>query len=677
MIGFLSIYSGEICGQSTPLSIAEMNHKAASLIPVGEIDSARFYIDKAWLLAEERDDIEGMAFAAANLGNLYLIQRKMDSVLVVLEEPYQRFKKTTKGLNIGNLIATAYRFQDRTDEALELYLELQQRAEREKNITMQTALAQNIAVVYEILSQPTFALEQYTIALTLAESNSDSNTLAVVLNNIGALHRVLGKNEQSLDFHLRSIEIAQNLNNLSYLADARIGAAIAYRELKEFDLAVEYLMKALEDANRLGDVYRPVQTYYNLGLVYSAADMLEESAEAYEKSLELSHQYNIAPAIYYNNLGLGDLAVKKEDFSTAIYHFNLSADFARNSGNAELISSVYTRLGRAHESMGDMRSAYPYMKRFAEISDSLRTKEKREITARFESLIDTQRERQKNEMLTQTLATQRNTIITAFMILSIILIALISLFVLYRKKVLMNNEISEKTAELEKVSEMKEQLLNILAHDLRSPISNLQSIIYLIKDGALEKGDVDMMMKMVDLQLIQSTNTLTNYLNWAQAQNNSIEAELTDVNLFDVVSDIKDEMRTQFEVKDLDFVCEIESDSTVLADKDMIKIVIRNLFSNAIKYSNPGGIVSIDQEDINGKNVIRISDTGVGISKENLEKLFQPFQNSLKGTNNEKGSGLGLSICRTFMEKQGGTIRCDSIANTGTSFILELNRSVY
>jgi signal transduction histidine kinase len=677
VIGFLFIYAGEISGQTAPFSVEELNKKAASLIPEGEIDSARFYIDKARLLAEERNDTEGLAFAIANLGNVYMYQGKIDSVLVVLEEPYQRFKDTSKGLNIGNLIATAYRFQGRNEEALDLYLELQARAERENNITMQTALAQNIAVVYEELSQPTFALEQYTIAQTLAEAYSDSNTLAVVLNNIGGLHRSVGNNEQSLDYHLQSLEIARSLGNLSYQADARLGTAIAYRELKEFDLAIDHLRRALEDAERLGDIFKPVQIFYNLGLVYSAADMLDESFDAYQKSLELSNQYNIAPAIYYNNIGLANLAVKKEDYNTAIRHFNISADFARNSGNAEMISNVYSRLAQAHENSGDLTAAYPYMKRFAEISDSLRTKEKREITARFESLIDTQRERQRNERLSQTLATQRNTIIIAFILLSLILIALLGLFVLYRKKVLMNYEISEKTAELEKVSVMKEQLLNILAHDLRSPITNLQSIIHLIKDGALEKSDIDMMMKMIDLQLIQSTNTLTNYLNWAQSQNNSIEADITEVNLFDVVSDIKDEMKTQFEDKDLDFVCEIEPDSTVMADKDMIKIVIRNLFSNAIKYSNPGGLVSIDQEEKNGKTEIRISDTGVGISKENLKKLFQPFLYSVKGTNNEKGSGLGLSICSTFMEKQGGSIRCESIEDAGTSFILELNRSVY
>lgn len=294
-----------------------------------------------------------------------------------------------------------------------------------------------------------------------------------------------------------------------------------------------------------------------------------------------------------------------------------------------------------------------------------------------EPVIKTDKKSQRNEILNQTRASQRNTIIVDLTCLALILIALLGLVVLYRKKVQMNSEISEKRAELEKVSLMKEQMLSILAHDLRSPISNLQSVIQLIKDGDLEKGDADKMMKMIDLQLIHSMNTLTNYLTWAQSKNDSIEADITEVNLFEIVSDIKDEMRTQFEEKDLDFVCEIEPDSTVLADNHMIRIVVRNLFSNAIKYSNPGDIVSIDQEDKNGKTEIRISDTGVGISKENMKKLFQPFLYNLRGTNNEKGSGLGLSICSTLMQKQGGAIRCQSILGAGTSFILELNRSVY
>jgi signal transduction histidine kinase/Tfp pilus assembly protein PilF len=650
-----------------------MNDKAAAFIAAGAIDSAHFYIDKARILAEEKSDIEGMAYAVANLGVLYLNQRKADSVLIALEEPYQRFKETSKGLNIGNLIATAYRFQGRNEEALELYLQLQQQAVKERNIRMQMALAQNIAVVYDLLGQPTFALEQYTIALTMAEAHADSNTMTVVLNNIGGLYRELENNEQALDFHLRSAEIAESIGNLSYLADAWLSSSTAYRALGQFENAIEYLNKALDATERLGDVFRPVQIYYNFGLVYSAADRLEESYDAYEKSLEMSKQYNIAPAIYYNNIGLGDLAVKREDFATAITHFNISADFARNSGNPEMISTMYLRLASAYENLGDFRSAYPYMKRHAEITDSLRINEKREITARFESLIDTQRERQRNEILSQTLVTQRNTIIAAFSTLVIILITLLGLFVLYRKKVVMNKVISEKTAELEKVSLMKEQLLNILAHDLRSPISNLQSIIYLIKDGALEKGDIDVMMKMIDLQLMQSTSTLTNYLNWAQSQNNSIEADITDVNVFDVVTDITEEMKTQFDNKDLDVVCEIEPDSVIQADKNMMKIIIRNLLTNAIKYSNPGGLISIEQEEIDGKTEIRISDTGVGISKENQEKLFQPFQFSVSGTQNEKGSGLGLSICKTFMEKQGGTIRCESVVDAGTSFILVLN----
>ncbi len=229
---------------------------------------------------------------------------------------------------------------------------------------------------------------------------------------------------------------------------------------------------------------------------------------------------------------------------------------------------------------------------------------------------------------------------------------------------------------LEELNATKDRFFDIIAHDLKNPFGALHSMIETLNEGFSNFDDDEKLFYIEHLQAIANRiyNLLDNLLLWATSQTGRIIFEQEVFDLDELVKENLKLARPGAEKKKIKLLDEVHEKSKVFADKNMINTVLRNLISNAIKYSNLGGtvkIISAVTPAVNGKKYIEISvvDEGVGIEKPILDKLFRIDKNpSTRGTADEKGSGLGLILCKEFVEKNGGRIWVESQPGEGSVF---------
>lgn len=656
--------------------IESINKETRSLIDAGRLSEARELFEEARRLSEQINDDEGRAYAYANLGSIYFVRGMLDSVIVQLNSPYQELQHTSRALHTGNLIATAHRDKSEHTKALQIYLEVLERAENEGNLRMETAIRQNLGDVYESLGDISAAIDTYFASLELAEQLNDSLTLPVVYENLALLNMREGNNELAESYLINSLEISTEINNMPYMTNAYINLGVLYKDLDRYEESLESYENALNIADELGNIVMPIQVRYNIGILFYAQKKYDLAMDYFRESLEISREQNIQLGYFYNYIGMADVFKDTGRFDEAIDYFEHSLELAETFADMHTMQSILEKMYDAHEQNGDTIQAFHYLKRYSAMRDSLSGEDREEALARQEALLNLRLERQNRELAETMLASQRTTLIISFLLLFVIAAAFFGLSLFYRKKNRANMLLQEKKNELEKVNDEKDKLLSILAHDLRAPISNLQGVVYLIQEGVLKNEDLDEILQNVDYQLKQGITTLSNYLQWAQNQKEGIRVNFTQVKIKDIVDETLEEMKIGAEKKSLTIDTNIGNNIYAKADPDMMQVVLRNLISNAIKFVDQGGFVKVSAIEEGEKIVLSVSDSGNGIPEEKQDHIFDVYSKTSKGTMGEIGTGLGLSICKDFVEKQNGSINFKTEIGTGTVFYVELRKPV-
>ncbi len=231
--------------------------------------------------------------------------------------------------------------------------------------------------------------------------------------------------------------------------------------------------------------------------------------------------------------------------------------------------------------------------------------------------------------------------------------------------------IEKKNKELEQINQEKNRIFSIIAHDLRSPIDSIQSYLELINMQALREEEKEIFNRSL-LDLTQHTSDmLSNMLLWANTQMNGASVHMREVYLNDALGNILDVGKTIAAKKGITLEYTVDAEQKVIADTDMLGVVFRNLVNNAIKFTHPGGKILVQATSTRGICTLSVSDTGIGINPEKMEHLFTLKSEASFGTHNEKGVGLGLVLCREYIEMQGGTIHLES-SDAGTTFYITL-----
>ncbi len=248
-------------------------------------------------------------------------------------------------------------------------------------------------------------------------------------------------------------------------------------------------------------------------------------------------------------------------------------------------------------------------------------------------------------------------------------------FLLIKQNEKLEEMVAEKTAELQHNIKTKDKFFSILAHDLRSPFSGLLGLFDMLlshPDDFTEKDKTEMMQQVYNSSS-QLFKLLENLLAWASTQTNSITLYPELISVSELIQSNFDLSAQHAQSKNITLVNNVPENMKVFADKNTVDTVFRNLISNAIKFTHPNGEVKIEASTNKEFLLINVQDNGVGIPEEIIDKLFKiEEKTSTLGTNEELGSGLGLVLCKEFIELNYGKISVESQVNVGTRFIVEL-----
>ncbi|RYY30005.1 MAG: HAMP domain-containing histidine kinase [Sphingobacteriaceae bacterium] len=237
-----------------------------------------------------------------------------------------------------------------------------------------------------------------------------------------------------------------------------------------------------------------------------------------------------------------------------------------------------------------------------------------------------------------------------------------------QQKILLEN----KASQLVVVNQTKDKLLSIIAHDLRSPMASIQNYLEILNEYKF----TDEEKKTMQLELLTKTkNTdqlLSNLLYWSMNQMNGVKVNLVSVNLREMVEPVLQIIQVAASEKGIDIDNLLPPQVILQADKDMLQLMVRNLVNNAVKFTPPGGKIRVCCKIENQQCKVMVTDNGVGIPAHLQDNIFSMQTDSTYGTNQEKGTGLGLVLCKEFAELQNGNIGFTSTEGVGTTFFFKL-----
>ncbi len=241
-----------------------------------------------------------------------------------------------------------------------------------------------------------------------------------------------------------------------------------------------------------------------------------------------------------------------------------------------------------------------------------------------------------------------------------------------------HKKLYQSESELKETNAAKDKLFAIIAHDLRSPFTSLIGLTeFMIDDiDEMEKGEIVDFATKISESSKHILNLIENLLQWSRLQSDKIEHEKDRFDIKDMISEVTEILTNNANVKNIEIKFQSDKSYYVLGDRNMIFSTIQNLITNAIKFTHIGGQINIYLKEIEGFIEVTIEDNGVGMDAVTLSNLFRiDVHNTTFGTNEEKGSGLGLILCKEFVEKNGGTIRAESELDIGSKFIFTIPKA--
>jgi len=522
------------------------------------------------------------------------------------------------------------------------------------------------------------AVAIYYQALEQAEQLHDSILLAKVTLNLGMVYDELEDYDEAINFFHKALTISQSVKDSSVIAKTYQNIAISYQNKKDLAKALEYNEKANELAILKKDTTMIIDVINNFGTIAYDQKNLVKSLDYYSKALNLYQKIKDRKgiAMAYNNIGL--VYLDKNEYEKSIDYFNKSLALATELKMHGFIGDIYSNLTIYYQQKKDFKKAFYCYDRFNAIYDSLAGEKKNKMIYQIQAKYKLGRNTRELEELKVKNRSQLNAIDSAkssqfyWVAITVLVMVLMcaTVYLLYKEKKLAN-ELKNKTKELYELNVSKDKFFSIIAHDLKNPFNVLVSYTGILKTDLelFSKEELEQIISDLNEASENGYNLLQNLLIWTRSQTNRIHILKTIFVLADIFNEVKGLAELNLTNKEQTLSVEIDQNLGVYADKDMISVVLRNLVFNAIKFSVKGSVINLNANLVGSNVRVDVIDSGIGISEESIKKLFTLDKNTMThGTEGETGTGLGLVLCKEFVEKNDGTIWVESKLGEGSVF---------
>jgi signal transduction histidine kinase len=633
--------------QIDSIRVNSLNFLSYASIHSGKLNDAITYNQKALKLAEGNHLKKGRISSQYFKGYYFYATGQTDSSLLQLNMVYELAVNANEQklqLQCLNTIAANYLNQGKYVNALENFTLAYQLADRLKLYDKMINLSLNIGTTLLYNEEIDKAIEYFEKVITKSDTTDITLAYATALNNLGSCYSRMADHEKALVFFNKALTAYKKINNRLQIA----------------------------------------QVYANLGQSNYFLDRTELASTYLLNAIKLNRESKSINQLIVNLILLGQLQTTKQDYLQAKYSLDEANTLIKEYNINYNKSDLYKIYSTYYSKTNQLKKALDYKQKELNFRDSTFNITRQQQISELQTKFETKLKENENESLRKDLALNQLNIdkqsqIQNFLIVVAILVIILVLILLNRARLKkISHEIIEKQKlELEIANNTKDKFFSIIAHDLRSPFSALVGLCELLSESYDKLSDNDRKLYINDLYEA-SNNTfrlLENLLTWSRIQQGNIKIEKKELDISSLIENSILPHQATAKLKKISIINIVPAHSNVLIDKNSIETVIINLINNALKFTNQGGTINISSKEKDNKLIISITDSGVGMTKQQIDLLFRIDENiSTLGTNKETGTGLGLILCKEFIELNNGKIWVESEKGKGSTFKFSLDK---
>ncbi len=558
-------------------------------------------------------------------------------------------------------------------------------------------------VVYDMWSLYSFSAKKYFSAITLYEMNDNIQGLGVAYSNIALVFQRQKKFEKALEYHTKSLKINKNLGNNYYVSVSLINLGLVYYETNHYKKSIFYFEKALKIAIENNDIHNESVLYNNLGLAYHKMKQDTKAIQFFNESLgikkEIGNRSGIA--ITYNNIG--EIYAESKIFKKAKNSFIKALNIGFEIKSLTIQRDSYENLYVLFKEYGYYKDALSYLENLRQIQEAIMvetySKQLNELQVRYqvaenekkiqELNLDNQKQKHRNERQSFLL------IIVALILFFTLLLS----FIIYRgyrlkkarnivlqkqnKRIeIQKQAIEEKNAilakqskKLKEIDELKSRFFTHISHEFRTPLTLISAPVKSILDKN-QYPEIEDNLRIIENNSHRLLTLINQLLDLAKIEQQSIGLDLVHSDIIRFIRNLFYTFSSYAEEKQIHLVFKGTPEILVPFDKDKIEKIIINLVSNAIKFTQKNGTVSVDITHDTDKIQIQVADTGIGIAPEHIEHVFDLFYMATHSSITDyKGAGIGLALVKELIELHQGNIHVISLPHKGTVFTITLPKA--
>jgi signal transduction histidine kinase len=586
-------------------------------------------------------------------------------------------------------------------KALPFAISLIKLAEKVNNEKLLNASYNQLGITYFFLGNIDQSAELFLKVLRNNEKNNDSLGISRSLNNIGLVYQEDKAYLKSLEYFKQSLDIKLKIKDYPTLWTTFMNIGLSYSSLHEYNNALKNYFQGLDAWKLLktdkdesyADIISEIGILYQtIDSLVNAKKFLNEAVIYYERT---KSSYRVARAF----LNLGIVNRKNGDLVSAQYYLGKSIILINESGAFSILPDYYSELSNVEESKGNIRKAFDYYKKGQVLKDSLNKTQNLNKMNQMQEMYKIERHDAETVVLKKEIELGqeklgRTKLVTAGVIIILILVLVFSLYLMRnisRRKTantklkdqqnIINNsyialqkqkdELQTLANELQRLNIDKDRFMAIIGHDLKSPFNALLGLSEMLAEEIhnINIKEIEEIAKTLNKAARNTYSLLEDILLWTRAQSGKIPFKPRKLNFTAITNDVIGLTGPAAKSKNITINHSEVANINIYADPDMIKTVLRNLVSNAIKFTNKYGLINIKSVQADSELIISVSDNGIGITPDNLTKLFKNSEIiTTKGTADETGTGLGLLLCKEFVETHGGKIWVESEPGKGCEF---------
>ncbi|GEO04559.1 hypothetical protein AAE02nite_22230 [Adhaeribacter aerolatus] len=580
------------------------------------------------------------------------------------------------------------------------------------NLPLSKAKALNlIGYAYLVWGEFDKAMSYHYQALSIGEQKSDTALLISTYNSLGSMYYKIKDQVRAAANYNKALRLAQKTNNQLAISKVYNNLGNIYEEEKQYDKALAYFKKAASLQQELGNKPSLVISLLNVGNVHLYLSRPEQGLPYLFEALQIADEIEntvCKPGILKS---IAQIYQVNGQETKALQYAQQSYDWAVHTKSSKKIAASAELLHQLYVANKDYRQAYKYLSFFVEHDAQLDLESQKKTAAELATRYETEKKELENKNLkvekarqAKEIKQQQRILIFGGVIVGLMLALLLLLYrsrkglkaaslklqeanlLLQRQHTEISRQrnelagqalkLQEQNTELEKHHHFKNKIFSIISHDLRAPFNAIKGVLDLVQTHPMSAEEVQPVFKLLGKDVDVSMNMLHNLLVWSKSQLNEATIDLQPVNLQQLAQENTRLAFLQADQKGIKIINAVDAHVEVLADKERLNFVLRNLLMNAIKFSYAGGEIRIHTvQSTDNRIALAVSDNGKGISATNLSKLFTEERFTTLGTAREKGTGLGLMLCKEFVESLQGSIKVASQEGMGSTFFVQLPKA--